>query len=244
MGNTPGGEEESLSAGPVCRDMSAYQLSLHDGRGEGKKQKDYYVCLNGEIFDVTKDKEEIEKEFSSKASVEAEVVEGSEEIEGVEKAVKFHRGHPIGKNESEVTEEEVAYYKENYKLLGNLIETKEFTLDQIKPFNGVDNDKIYLSARGLVFDVTLGVDFYGPDRGYHIFAGRNAQRALALVSLKIEDVENTSLEDVDSTGQGTLDDWIDKYHSKYIHIGYLKEENGKKEEDGIKTTTSGTAKEQ
>mmetsp|Transcript_16059 Transcript_16059/g.19913 ORF Transcript_16059/g.19913 Transcript_16059/m.19913 type:complete len:81 (-) Transcript_16059:94-336(-) len=61
MGNTAGGEEESeFSKGAICRDMSDYQLSLHDGRGEGKKQKDLYVCLNTQIFDVTSDKDNIE----------------------------------------------------------------------------------------------------------------------------------------------------------------------------------------
>ncbi len=61
MGNTAGGEEESeFSKGAICRDMSEYQLSLHDGRGEGKKQKDLYVCLNRQIFDVTSDKDNIE----------------------------------------------------------------------------------------------------------------------------------------------------------------------------------------
>lgn len=88
-----------------------------------------------------------------------------------------------------------------------------------------------LSAKGLVFDVSSGEDFYGPDRGYHIFAGRNAQRALALVSLKMEEVENTDISDLDETSINTLNDWIKKYHSKYVHVGYLNDEPMKVSEE-------------
>ena len=83
-------------------------------------------------------------------------------------------------------------------------------------------------ARSLVFDVTSGEDFYGPERAYHIFAGRNCQRALALVKVKQEEVDNTDLSDLDAENMKTLDDWIKKYHSKYVHVGYLKE-------DGVET---------
>lgn len=80
-------------------------------------------------------------------------------------------------------------------------------------------------ARSLVFDVSSGEDFYGPDRAYHIFAGRNCQRALALVKVKQEEVDNTDLSDLDEENMKTLDDWIKKYHSKYVHVGYLQAED-------------------
>ena len=41
--------------------------------------------------------------------------------------------------------------------------------------------------------MTPGRDFYGPEGPYKNFAGRDASRALALMSLKVEDAENPSL---------------------------------------------------
>ena len=70
---------------------------------------------------------------------------------------------------------------------------------------------IYIAARGFVFDVSSGESFYGPSGGYHVFAGRNAQRALAKMSLKEDDVNNSSLDDLEAGPLNILDDWVRCY---------------------------------
>ena len=191
-----GNEDGTGPAAPQvhCRDISVYQLSLFDGT-DGKAA---LVALNGQVFDVTED-------LSNEK----------------------HKDR-IGKNVG-VDESEVEAYRVNpkCKVVGNIVETKEFTEAELAKFIGEATDenpkaKIYLSAKGFVFDVSTGKSFYGPEGGYHKFAGKNCQRALALTSLNDDDVANTSIDDLEEKDLKTLDDWVKKYMEKYSHMGSLK----------------------
>ena len=79
--------------------------------------------------------------------------------------------------------------------------------------------RIYLCCKNIVYDVTSARDFYGPEGPYANFAGRDASRALALMSLKIEDVENTDLSDLNEEQLNVLNDWERKFKSKYKIVG-------------------------
>lgn len=46
-----------------------------------------------------------------------------------------------------------------------------FDNTRLSRYNGADGGKIYLSILGIVFDVTEGRRFYGPDGSYHGFSG-------------------------------------------------------------------------
>jgi hypothetical protein len=85
--------------------------------------------------------------------------------------------------------------------------------------NHSQEKRIYLCCKDIVYDVTAAKDFYGPEGPYANFAGRDASRALALMSLKIEDVENTDLSDLDDEQLSVLNDWERKFKSKYKIVG-------------------------
>jgi len=109
------------------------------------------------------------------------------------------------------------------KYLGSVVESRIISQVELAAANGENDSKIYISAKGLVFDMSeKGRDFYGPGGGYHLFAGKNAQRALALMSLKHEDVDNTEISDLKESDIKILDDWISKYFDKYTMIGHLE----------------------
>jgi membrane-associated progesterone receptor component len=89
---------------------------------------------------------------------------------------------------------------------------------------GYATASIYIGARDKVFDVSFGgVSFYGPGGPYHKFAGRNASRALALMSLDEKDLENTSLTDCTEKQLGVLNDWIKTFEERkgYPIVGRL-----------------------
>lgn len=39
---------------------------------------------------------------------------------------------------------------------------RDFTLQELKPYDGVQEKRVLLAVNGKVFDVTRGKDFYGP----------------------------------------------------------------------------------
>lgn len=47
-----------------------------------------------------------------------------------------------------------------------------FDKTRLSRYNGADGGKIYLSILGIVFDVTEGRRFYGPNGSYHGFSGK------------------------------------------------------------------------
>lgn len=42
------------------------------------------------------------------------------------------------------------------------MEKRDFTLEELKEYNGVSNPRILIAVNGKVFDVTRGKGFYGP----------------------------------------------------------------------------------
>jgi membrane-associated progesterone receptor component len=86
-----------------------------------------------------------------------------------------------------------------------------------------DGNKIYIAVDGKIFDVSKNPGSYGKNGSYHVFAGRDATRALAMGSTEEKDVlqkpgDKTGL----TTGQLiTLDDWLERLEAKYPIVGKL-----------------------
>jgi len=112
--------------------------------------------------------------------------------------------------------------KANFPLVGRLIRPREITVDELFENDGKNNKPIWLAAKGEVFDVTKGRDFYGPESGYAVMAGRDASRALALMSLDVANIDNNRIDDLSAGDIMTLDEWRMKFHTKYTCLGTLK----------------------
>lgn len=100
---------------------------------------------------------------------------------------------------------------------------RDFTLEQLRDFDGVKNEKIYIAMRGEVFDCSDAKDYYGVDGTYHCFAGRDASRAMAKLSFDEEDLSNQNLDDLGVFERDMLQNWIDKfkYGKQYPIVGHL-----------------------
>lgn len=105
------------------------------------------------------------------------------------------------------------------------VQTK-FVPKTLAKYNGIDDPKVYLGVKGIVYDVTSGKAFYGPGGPYENFAGRDASRGLALNSFDpsvLTAVEKPldTLEDLNAEEKESLDNWESHFDGKYKVVGTL-----------------------
>jgi membrane-associated progesterone receptor component len=100
---------------------------------------------------------------------------------------------------------------------------RDFTVEQLREFNGKDGKAIYIALKGEVYDVSDAKSFYGEGGSYAAFAGRDCTRAMAKMSLDEADLINSDLSDLSASQRLSLDGWVDKfkYHRSYRIVGKL-----------------------
>jgi len=103
------------------------------------------------------------------------------------------------------------------------LEKRDFTLEELKIYNGTDNPRILMAVNGKVFDVSRGREHYGPDGPYNVFAGRDASRGLATFSIDSSNIKDSydDLSDLNSLQMDSVLEWEMQFMEKYDHIGKL-----------------------
>ncbi|KAI1737544.1 cytochrome b5-like heme/steroid binding domain-containing protein [Xylaria scruposa] len=94
------------------------------------------------------------------------------------------------------------------------------TLEDLSQANGTEGRKAYVAIKGKVYDVT-GNKMYQEGGSYHVFAGKDASRALAKTSTKPEDVQ-PEWRDLDDKEKGVLNDWITFFSNRYNIVGLVQ----------------------
>ncbi|KAI2638940.1 cytochrome b5 [Hypomontagnella submonticulosa] len=92
--------------------------------------------------------------------------------------------------------------------------------EELAKANGLEGQKAYVAIKGKVYDVSAN-KAYREGGSYHVFAGKDASRALAKTSTKPEDVR-PEWQDLDDKEKQTLDDWITFFTKRYNVIGILE----------------------
>lgn len=103
------------------------------------------------------------------------------------------------------------------------MEKRDFNLEELKPYNGVEQTRILIAVNGKVFDVSKGHNNYGPDGPYHVFAGRDASRGLGTFSIdnSMFKDEYDDLSDLNSMQMDSVLEWEMQFQEKYEYIGRL-----------------------
>jgi membrane-associated progesterone receptor component len=84
---------------------------------------------------------------------------------------------------------------------------------------------IYIGAGDKVFDVSFGgIPFYGKGGPYSKFSGYDVSRALATMSLDLENIQNPDVSDLTERQLKTMNDWIKTFEERktYPIVGRLQ----------------------
>ncbi|XP_047318838.1 membrane steroid-binding protein 2-like [Impatiens glandulifera] len=129
-----------------------------------------------------------------------------------------------------------AVQRENAYALRDPVQMGDVTEEELRSYDGSDSQKPLLMAiKGQIFDVSRSRMFYGPGGPYALFAGRDASRALALMSFDEKDLTGN----IEGLGESELEvllDWELKFKEKYVQVGQLV---GEKKNEDEKTENKG-----
>lgn len=99
----------------------------------------------------------------------------------------------------------------------------EITLEEMSKCTGEDPFRpILVALRGQIYDMSEARNFYGPGGAYHVYAGREAARALGKMSLSAKDC-TAEIDDLTEKEKETLQQWETKFSSKYKVVGQVRE---------------------
>lgn len=121
------------------------------------------------------------------------------------------------------------------------MEYRDYTLEDMIVYDGVQNERILIAVDMRVYDVTSARSSYGPKGSYAALAGRDASRSLALNDYykypKGELQEYDYLFDLTPKQRDVLNGWVDYFNRKYDVVGtllpYHLPENGSDGEPGF-----------
>lgn len=223
------------------RNFTLQQLANFDGTKDDKSEeaKPVYLSVNGIVFDVSTGRDfygpggPYEKFAGHECGVAlAKMAFDEEFLDDLKGCGKLNFGE---RTELENWIEKFRDYR-CYPVLGRLVvdldPDRVMTTADLTEHDGSGEipegygaAPIYIGADNRVFDMSFGgASFYGPGGPYNKFSGRDASRALALMSLDPADLDNTSITDCTEKQIKTMHDWIKTFseRKKYPVVGRLE----------------------
>ncbi|GAX82131.1 hypothetical protein CEUSTIGMA_g9559.t1 [Chlamydomonas eustigma] len=96
-------------------------------------------------------------------------------------------------------------------------ETKIFSKEDLRTYDGKQHPRLYLAILGHVFDVTKGSRYYGENKSYSFFVGRDASRAFVTGDFKNNLTDHLS--GLTNEQIATIFEWKHFYMKEYTYKG-------------------------
>mmetsp|Transcript_8578 Transcript_8578/g.14890 ORF Transcript_8578/g.14890 Transcript_8578/m.14890 type:complete len:300 (-) Transcript_8578:1366-2265(-) len=239
-------EEEEIPEPP--RNFTTKQLRHFDGKVDEKteEQKPVYLSVAGTVFDVSNGRDfygpggpyEL---FAGRECGAALATMSFDEslLDDLAACENLSVGE---KSDLDNWLEKFEHYR-CYPIKGRLVPDAKLpspdriiSMEELAKYNGNNEEKpegehagyatypIYVGALDKVFDMSFGgVPMYGKDGPYNRFAGKDASRALALMSFDPKDAENPDISDLEEKKVKVLKDWVNTFEVKkgYPVVGKL-----------------------
>ncbi|MES1921801.1 Dihydrodipicolinate synthase [Bonamia ostreae] len=103
-------------------------------------------------------------------------------------------------------------------------ENLKLNLKQLNKFNGIDDERIFISINRKIYDVSKKRTYYGPDGPYSPFAGHDATLAFAKHSLDESFLDYFGKMDLSEDEKSNLDSFLELFDSSYQIVGDLVKE--------------------
>lgn len=112
----------------------------------------------------------------------------------------------------------------NEKVDFNLV--PKYTLEELKQYDGIVNSKVFVSIKGIIFDVTINTNSYGPGKAYHKLTAKDVTRLLGFNRFDLTQEAGDSrlnttwyADDLDEKQLDIVDKWIVFFKKRYYIVG-------------------------
>lgn len=236
-------EEEEEEDKIPSRNFTVAQLKKFNGAFDEQldEVRPVYLSLSGTVFDVTGGKDfygpggPYEVFAGRECGVAlAKMSFDDEYLDDVSGCANLNYGE---KDSLDGWIEKFTHYK-CYPIMGKLIPKDKMpsadrivSKDELEKNNGTGEvpdgyaaAPIYIGAHEKIYDMSFGgIEFYGPGCSYNLFAGKDASRALALMSFNPADIQNPSIDDLTEKQRKIMLDWCKTFEERkgYPCVGQL-----------------------
>jgi membrane-associated progesterone receptor component len=198
-------------------DVTAEELAKHDGRDPSRA---LLLAVRGRVFDITEGRSFYGPgaPYAAFGGRECARALGRMAVDAAECTAELG---DLTEKQLETLAGWERKLEAKYRVVGRVVPARVFTAKELAAHDGAqEGAPIYLSVRGVVFDVTAGRDFYGAGGAYP-FGGRECARSLAKFSTEVADC-SADLEGCSAAELDALADWTARFQSKYAVVGRLE----------------------
>ncbi len=219
----------------ILRDFTVAQLKEFTGTS---KKFPLYVALLGDVYDVSSSSDLYGKDmpFHCYAGKDASLAMAQNSCDAsffLESPLNQHQVKDLDDKVQKTLNEWIKVFQLEFKypIVGKVSApevNRKFTLASLASYTGRPehllpnriHSEILICLNYKVFDVSYGgQNMYGAGKGYHIFAGKDASRALAMMSFEPEYLENNDLSLLSEEEMEGVRHWEATYMSKYPVVG-------------------------